>query len=166
MWEAFKVYQQLDKAAINPTFKKFGKTLVSLTDGYSIDRSTCVIKLFRQVNQLEQAIFVEKDKGSYNLKVKTSIKPVDFYRRHKFTMVNIVPLGDIMNNHRRTYYPLTQKWNDLAIYLATRIKTEIETLSFMFSINFRYRSFIVCIDASWCEYNIIYCRWDVCLRFF
>jgi hypothetical protein len=126
MWEELKVYKQLDKADINPAFKKFGNTLVSLIDGYSIDQTTSAIKLFRQVNQLEQAIFIEKDKGSYNLKVKTSIKPVDFYRRHKFTMLNIVPLGEIMNNHRRTSYPLTQEWNDLAIYLATRIKIEVE----------------------------------------
>lgn len=126
MWEDLKVYKQLDKADINPTFKKFGNTLISLLDGYSIDQTASLIKLFRQVNQLEQAVFIEKDKGSYNLKVKTSIKPVDFYRGHKFTMLNIVPLGDIMNNHRRTSYPLTQEWNDLALYLATRIKTEIE----------------------------------------
>ena len=126
MWEELKVYKQLDKADINSTFKKFGSTLVSFIDGYSIDQTASLIKLSRQVNQLEQAVFIEKDKGSYNLKVRTSIKPVDFYRRHKFTMLNIVPLGDIMNNHRRTSYPLTQEWNDLAIYLATRIKTEIE----------------------------------------
>jgi hypothetical protein len=126
MWEELKVYKQLGKADINPTFKKFGSTLVSLIDGYSIDQTTSLIKLSRQVNQLEQAVFIEKDKGSYNLKVRTSIKPVDFYRRHKFTMLNIVPLGAIMNNHRRTSYPLTQEWNDLAVYLATRIKTEVE----------------------------------------
>jgi len=41
-------------------------------------------------------------------------------------MLNIVPLGDLMKNYRKTFYPLTQEWNDLAIYLATRIKTEIE----------------------------------------
>lgn len=126
MWEELKVYKQLEKTDINPTFKKFGSNLVSLIDGYSIDQTASLIKLSRQVNQLEQAVFIEKDKGSYNLKVRTSIKPVDFYRRHKFTMLNIVPLGDIMNNHRRTSYPLTQEWNNLAIYLATRIKTEVE----------------------------------------
>ena len=126
MWEELKIYKQLDKADINPTFKKFGSNLASLIDGYSIDQTASLIKLSRQVNQLEQSVFIEKDKGSYNLKVRTSIKPIDFYRRHKFTMLNIVPLGDIMNNHRRTSYPLTQEWNDLAIYLATRIKIEIE----------------------------------------
>jgi hypothetical protein len=41
-------------------------------------------------------------------------------------MLNIVSLGDIMSNYRRTFYPLTQEWNDLAVYLATIIKTEIE----------------------------------------
>jgi hypothetical protein len=126
MWEELKVYKRLDKGDINLTFKKFGKTLVSLIDGYSIDQTTSLIKLSRQVNQLEQTIFIEKHKASYNINVKTSIKPVDFYRRHKFTMLNIVPLGDIMNNHRRTSFPLTMEWNELAIYLATRIKTEVE----------------------------------------
>jgi hypothetical protein len=140
MWEELKVYKQLHKADINPTFKKFGSILVSLIDGYSIDGTTSLIKLSRQVNQLEQAVFIEKDKGSYNLKVRTSIKPVDFYRRHKFTMLNIVPLGDIMNNHRRTSYPLTQEWNDLAVYLATRIETEVE-LYFQ-----RYNSYDKIID--------------------
>jgi hypothetical protein len=126
MWEDLKVYKQLDKADINLTFKKFGSNLVLLLDGYSIEQTASLIKLSRQLNQLEQAVFIEKDKGSYNLNVITSIKPVDFYRRHKFTMLNIVPLGNIMNNHRRTSYPLTQEWNDLAIYLATRIKTDVE----------------------------------------
>jgi hypothetical protein len=41
-------------------------------------------------------------------------------------MLNIVPLGDIMDNYRKTNYPLTQEWNDLAVYLATKIKTEVE----------------------------------------
>src|SRR5215218_9121783 len=126
MWEELKVYKQLDKKDINPTFKKFGNTLVSFIDGYSINQTASVIKLSRHINQLEQAVFIERDKGSYNLKVRTSIKPVDFYRRHKYTMLNIVPLGDIMNNHRRTSYPLTLEWNELAIYLATRIRTEVE----------------------------------------
>lgn len=133
MWEELKVYRQLDKAEINPTFKKFGTTLLSLTKGFKLDQTASIIKLSREVNQLEQAIFIEKDKGSYNLKVRTSIKPVDFYRKNKFTMLNIVPLGDILNNHRRTSIPLTQEWNDLAIYLATRIKTEIENYFETFS---------------------------------
>ncbi|MES2656176.1 MAG: hypothetical protein V4620_11345 [Bacteroidota bacterium] len=126
MWEELKVYRQLDKTKINPTFKKFGTTLLSLANGFKLDQTASIIKLSREVNQLEQAIFIEKDKGSFNLKVRTSIKPIDFYRKHKFTMLNIVPLGDILNNHRRTSFPLTQEWNDLAIYLATRIKIEIE----------------------------------------
>ncbi|MEO7485695.1 MAG: hypothetical protein ABIU77_01285 [Ferruginibacter sp.] len=126
MWEELKAYKQLDKKDINPSFKKFGKALLSLIDGYSVDQANSVIKVSRQVNQLEQAIFIEKERSFYNLTVKTAIKPVDFYRSHKFTMINIVALGDIMNNHRRTTYPLTQEWNELAIYLATIIKTEIE----------------------------------------
>ena len=140
MLEELKVYKQLDKADINPTFKKFGSNLVLLIDGYSIIQTASIIKLSRQVNQLEQSVFIEKDKGSYNLSVKTSIKPVDFYRRHKFTMINIVPLGDIMNNHRRTSFPLTQEWNDLAIYLAIRIKIEIENY---FQ---KYNSYVKIID--------------------
>jgi hypothetical protein len=133
MWEELKVYRQLDRAEINQTFKKFGSTLLSLTNGFKLDQTASIIKLSREVNQLEQAIFIEKDKGSYNLKVKTSIKPVDFYRKHKFSMLNTVPLGDILNNHRRTSFPLTQEWNDLAIYLAARIKTEIENYFETFS---------------------------------
>lgn len=101
MWEELKMYKQLNKECINSTYKKFGNRLVTLVDGYSLDQTASVMKLFRQVNQLEQAIFFER-KG-YDLRVNTSIKPVDFYRRHKFTMVNIVPLGDIMNNHRRHF---------------------------------------------------------------
>lgn len=100
--------------------------MVSLINDYSIDQAASLIKLSRQVHQLEQTVSIEKDKGSYYLKVRTSIKPVDFYRRHRFTMLNIVSLGDIMNNHRRTSYPLTQEWNDLAIYLEIRIKTDVE----------------------------------------
>jgi hypothetical protein len=126
MWEELKVYRQLDKKDINLTFKKFGKVLLSHLDCYTIDQTNSIIKLSRQVNQLEQAIYIEKNRGTFDLQVRTCIKPVDFYRRHKFTMINIVPLGDIMNNYRRTFYSLTQEWKDLAIYLATRIKTEIE----------------------------------------
>jgi len=80
MWEDLKVYKQLDKKDINQTFKKFGNTLLALIDGYSIDQTSSIIKLSRQLNQLEQAIFIEKDKGSYNLKISTSIKTIDFYR--------------------------------------------------------------------------------------
>jgi hypothetical protein len=126
MWEELKVYKQLFKKDINPTFKKFGSALLAQIDGYTLEQTSSLIKFSRQVNQLEQAIFIEKDKASNSLQVRTSIKPIDFYKRHKFTMLNIVPLGDIMNNHRRTSYPLTQEWNDLVIYLATRIKSEIK----------------------------------------
>lgn len=126
MWEKLKIYKRLDKAQINPTFKKFGGTLLSLTNGFKLDQTSSIIKLSREINQLEQTIFIEKDKGTYNLKVSTSIKPIDFYRKHRYTMLNIVLLGDILNNHRRSTFPLTQEWNDLAIYLATKINEDIE----------------------------------------
>jgi hypothetical protein len=126
MWEERKVYKQLDKKEINPTFKKLGTAILAELYNYRIEQTQSVIKLFRETKQLEQSIFIEKDKGTYTLKVNTCIKPVDFYRRHKFTMSNIVPLGDIMNNYRRTFYPLTQEWKELAIFLAARIKNEIE----------------------------------------
>lgn len=126
MWEELEIYNQLDKKDINPTFKNFGKTILSYLSGYSIEHTNSLIKISRQINSLEQSIFIEKQSGSNTLKILTCIKPIDFYKRHKFTMVNIVPLGDIMNNHRRTSYPLTKEWNELAVYLSTRIKTEIE----------------------------------------
>lgn len=126
MWEELKVYKQLDKKEINPTFKKFGNIILANLNNYEINQTSTLIKLSRQINQLEQSIIIQKGSGSYHLKVHTCIKPVDFYKRHKFTMVNIVPLGDIMNNYRRTSYPLTREWNDLAFFLAAKIKNEIE----------------------------------------
>ena len=127
MWEDLKIYKQLDKGDINPTFKKFGKAILSNLKGYSIEQTSSIIKISKQINQLEQSIFIEKSSGSYNLQVKICIKPTDFYNKHRFTMVNIVNLGSIMNNYRRTFYPLTKEWNDLAVFLATRINIEIET---------------------------------------
>ncbi|MBS1613965.1 MAG: hypothetical protein JST49_14170 [Bacteroidetes bacterium] len=126
MWEELIVYRQLDKKDINPTFKKFGKLLNTLVEDYSIEQTYSVLKLYRYVNELEQAIFIEKRAGTYDLTVRTTIKPLNFYRHHKFTMVNIVPLGNIMNNYRRSFYPLTQEWSDLADFLARKIKGEIE----------------------------------------
>jgi hypothetical protein len=102
MWEELEIYKQLGKKDINPTFKKFGVAIISHVNGYSLAQTNSLIKLSRHVNQLEQAIFIEKAKGDYNIEVRTSIKPIDFYRQHKFTMLNIVTLGDILNNHRRT----------------------------------------------------------------
>ena len=133
MWEDLKVYKQLDKKEINPVFKKFGKAIISHLENYEIEQTSSLIKISRQVNQLEQSIFIEKRAGDYELKVLTCIKPIDFYKLHKFTMLNIVPLGDIMNNHRRTSYPLTQEWNDLAVFLATRIKNEIEAYFYKYN---------------------------------
>ncbi|WP_316787678.1 hypothetical protein [Pedobacter frigoris] len=127
MWEKLTIYRQLDKKDINKIFKNFGLTLLSLLEGYIINQTSSVIKISRQVGQLEQAIFIERNTGGYTLNVSTSIKPIDFYKQHKFTMVNIVPLGEIMNNHRRTSYPLTQEWNELAVFLAARINTEVES---------------------------------------
>ena len=126
MWEDLKIYKQLDKKEINTVFKKFGKAILTGISGYEIEQTNSLIKISRQINHLEQSIFIEKMMGSYHLKVWTCIKPVDFYKQHKFTILNIVPLGDIMNNYRRSSYPLTQEWGDLAIFLASKIKTEIE----------------------------------------
>ena len=126
MWQDLKVYQQLDKKDINSTFKKFGIEILSKLDNYLIEPTSSMIKLFRNVNKLEQSVFIEKVTGTYDLKVWVCIKPIDFYLRHKFTMINIVPLGDIMNNHRRTSYPLTKEWQELAIFISHRIKEEIE----------------------------------------
>lgn len=126
MWEELKVYRQLDKKEINSIFRQFGKSLLDRIDGYSIDHTNSIIKLFRQKNHLEQSIFIEKASGLYDLKVIICIKPTDFYRKHKFSMVNIVPLGEILNNYRRTSYPLTQEWDELSVFLSKRIKTEVE----------------------------------------
>lgn len=126
MWEELKIYKQLEKKDINSTFRQFGKSIISFLDGYTIDQTDSIIKISRQVNLLEQSIFIEKDSGSYNLEVNTCIKPIDFYKKHKFSMINIVPLGEILNNFRRTFYPLTNEWNDLAFFLSSKIKNEIE----------------------------------------
>jgi hypothetical protein len=126
MWEDHKVYKPLNKKDYNPVFKQFGATLISYLNGYSMTRTNSMIKLSKQVNQLELAVFIEKRTGGYWLEVKTAIKPVDFYRQHKFTMLNIVELGTIMKNSRRTSYPMTQEWKDLVVYIAARINIDIE----------------------------------------
>ncbi|MFM7852767.1 MAG: hypothetical protein ACKO96_12840, partial [Flammeovirgaceae bacterium] len=41
-------------------------------------------------------------------------------------MTNIVPLGDIMGKYRRTFYPITEEWFELADYLTRKIRHEIE----------------------------------------
>lgn len=125
MWEKLTIYKQLDKKNINAIFKKFGEALLSELDGYSLNQTNSVIKISRQTDELEQAIFIEKERRGYNLKISTCIKPIDFYKKHRYYMVNVVPLGDIMNNYRKTSYPLTQEWNYLAVHLAERINKEI-----------------------------------------
>jgi hypothetical protein len=125
MWEELKVYRQLEKTQINPTFKKLGTTMQAQLKGYSLEKTGTCIKLYRLQNGLEQAIFIEKSTGTYDLNVSICIKPFDFYLRHKFTKSYVVPLGDIMGNHRRSSYPLTQEWMELSVFLVTRINNEI-----------------------------------------
>jgi hypothetical protein len=41
-------------------------------------------------------------------------------------MLNIVSLGDIMGKYRRSFYPISEEWLELADYLTRKIKNEIE----------------------------------------
>jgi len=125
MWEQLKVYHSLDKKEINSTFKKFGFFLHSKLDGYSVELTTSIIKLYRIKDQFEQGIFIQKTRST-NLEVTICIKPIDFYKRHKFTLINPVKLGDILNNYRRTSFPLTQEWTLLAEYLFDKINNKVE----------------------------------------
>lgn len=127
MWEDLKVYRPLDKKDIISTFKKFGVELKKRLTDYTVEQTNSIVKVSRLRNGIEQGIFIEKHIGPADLQVRVSLKPVDFYKRHKFTMINIVPLGDIMGQYRRTFYPLTQEWLELSDYLIRRIKTEIES---------------------------------------
>src|SRR5688572_3311570 len=111
MWEDLKVYKQLPKNEINPAFRKFGKAILSHLPDYTIDQTNLIIKLFRQVNQLEHSVFIEKRVADYNMQVRICIKPFDFYQHYRFTMINMVPLGTILNKYRRSFFPLTQEWN-------------------------------------------------------
>jgi hypothetical protein len=126
MWEELKVYRPLDKGAINPTFKKFGQELKQKLVDYSIDQTNSIIKLSRLKNNIEQGVFIEKHIAPNKLEVKICLKPADFYKKHRYTMVNIVPLGDILSNYRRSFYPLTEEWRDLVTYLSDRIRNEVE----------------------------------------
>lgn len=100
MWEDLKVYRRLDKKDINPTFKKLGLELKKRLTDYTVEQTNSIIKISRQLNEIEQGIFIEKHIGPADLQVRVSLKPVDFYKRHKFTMLNIVPLGDIIDLFR------------------------------------------------------------------
>lgn len=124
-WEQLKVYHSLDKKNINPTFKKFGNIFKTKLNGYSVEQTGSMLKISKICNELEQAIFIEKSLGN-SLEVIICLKPVDFYKPHKFTMIFPVALGDILNNHRRNYFPLTKEWEILADYLMERINNEIE----------------------------------------
>jgi len=126
MWEQLTVYRPLAKKEINSAFKKFGLELASQLSDFTVDQTNSVIKLYRLRNNLEQSVFIEKHITPDKLQVRVCIKPSDFYKKHKFTMINIVPLGDIMGQYRKSFYPLTEEWYDLATYLSERIKHDVE----------------------------------------
>jgi len=126
MWEKLTVYRPLDKKLVNQAFKDFGRELAKLLPDYTIEQTSSVIKVYRFRNRLEQSIFIEKSKGGVDLQVRVCIKPEIFFKKHKFTMINIVPLGEILGMYRRSFYPLTEEWIDLAIYLSKRIQNEVE----------------------------------------
>ncbi|MBZ0246084.1 MAG: hypothetical protein K8H85_09075 [Cyclobacteriaceae bacterium] len=126
MWENLEVYRPLDKKGINSAFNKFAQELTNQLSEFAVDQTNSVIKIYRLRNNLEQCVFIEKHISPDKLQVRVCIKPTDFYRKHKFAMVNIVPLGDIMGQHRKSFYPLTEEWFDLAIYLSERIKLDVE----------------------------------------
>jgi long-subunit acyl-CoA synthetase (AMP-forming) len=126
MWEQLTVYRPLDKKDINSTFKKFSQELTNQLTDFVVERTNSVIKLYRLRNNLEQGVFIEKHVSPDKLQIRVCIKPTDFYKTHKFTMVNIVPLGDIMGQYRKSFYPLTEEWRDLATYLSERIRHDVE----------------------------------------
>jgi hypothetical protein len=126
MWEQLTVYRPLDKKEINIAFKKFGQELTSQLSDFAVVQTNSVLKLYRLRNNLEQSVFIEKHITPDKLQVRVCIKPTDFYKKHKFTMINIVPLGDIMGQYRKSFYPLTEEWFDLATYLSERIKHDVE----------------------------------------
>jgi len=126
MWEQLTVYRPLDKKEINTAFKKFGQELTNQLTDFTVDQTNSVIKIYRLRNNLEQCVFIEKHISPDKLQVRVCIKPTDFYKTHKFTMVNIVPLGDIVGQYRKSFYPLTEEWFDLATYLSERIKNDVE----------------------------------------
>lgn len=128
MWEELKAYHQLDKKDIPKTFKTFGKIVADglSSYGFSATGTTSTVKIFKEINNLEFSIFLLRQKGGYNFDVKTSIKPVHFIHSHKFTMTNIKPLGEILDNHRCNSFPLTKEYDMLAEYLIKNIKTKVQ----------------------------------------
>lgn len=126
MWEQLTVYRPLDKKEINSAFKKFSHELTNQLGDFAVERTNSVIKLYRHRNNLEQSIFIEKHISPDKLQIRVCIKPTDFYKIHKFTMVNIVPLGDILGHYRKSFYPLTEEWSELASYLSGQIRHEVE----------------------------------------
>jgi hypothetical protein len=127
MWEDLKVYRPLNKKDISPTFKKLGLELQRRLTDFTVEQTNSIIKISRLRNGIEQGIFIEKHIGPADLQVRVSLKPIDFYKRHRFTMLNIVRLGDIMGQYRRTFYPVTQEWLELADYLKRRVENEMES---------------------------------------
>jgi hypothetical protein len=126
MWEKLTVYRPLDKKEITLAFKHFGLELKKQLIDYDVSQTNSIIKIYRLRNGLEQGIFIEKHIGPADLQVRICVKPTDFYKKHRFTMVNIVPLGDIMGQYRKSFYPLTEEWFDLAIYLSEKIKYDVD----------------------------------------
>jgi hypothetical protein len=132
MWEQLTVYRPLGKKEINSTFKKFSEELTKQLSDFAIERTNSVIKLYRLRNGLEQGIFIEKHISPDKLQIRICIKPTDFYKAHKFTMVNIVPLGDVLGHSRKSFYPLTEEWSELATYLSKTIRLDVEKYFFKF----------------------------------
>lgn len=129
MWEELEIYHQLDKKEIPKAFKFFGQLILeNLKDSdYKIVSTTSTIKLFKEKNNLEFSVFLLRTKGDNYIQVNTCIKPIDYIHKHKFTMLNIVSLGQILNNFRRNSFPLTKEYQLLSIYLAKIIDTKVES---------------------------------------
>jgi len=128
MWEKLKVYHQLDTKDIPSTFIALGSIIAEgLSDaGFVLTSTSSTIKLFKEDNGLEFSVFLLREKGGYYFDVKTSIKPVHFHHKHRFTMTNIKPLGEILDNYRRNSFPLTKEYELLAAFLINAISTKVQ----------------------------------------
>ena len=117
MWEKLKVYHQLDTKDIPSTFRALGSIIAEgLSDsGFVLTSTSSTIKLFKEDNDLEFSVFLLREKGGYYFDVKTSIKPVHFHHKHKFTMTNIKTLGEVLDNYRRNRFPLTKEFELLVV---------------------------------------------------